>query len=316
MIYPRGAQRLDMETPWAGRDHPGNPLVGPGLRWVVADPAVATAAESPDGRWHMLTCSGLRISHFVSPDGLRWKRRRDHWWFGFNPMLLKDGGEFYLYYRKHGKPPTSTIVARRSKDLARWSEPQEVLAPKLPWESRTVKNPAVVKWKRRYLLYYGADRVWLPDVRVYEPKVLGLAEGPGPLGPFERRPEPILVPKEEDPWRNMGAGGLKAYRGADGGLLGFQNTIYRDREGKTRSVIWVLRSGDGVQWEPLFPKPLLEPDPAKKWKRGLVYQLDAKRVGDDLWLYYNSRSGWFAGREAIGLTVFPGAGVHLEKGGD
>lgn len=299
---------------WTGRDHSQNPLVGPGFRWVFADPAVTTASESPDGRWHMFTCSAVRISHFVSADGLRWRRARDHWWFGFNPMLLKDGGEFYLYYRKHGKPPVSTLVARRSRDLMEWGEPEEILAPKLPWENRTVKNPAVVKWKGRYLLYYGADRVWLPDVRVYEPKVLGLAEGPGPLGPFERRPEPIIVPRDDDPWRNMSAGGLKVYRAAGGHLLGFENGIYRDKEGRTRSAILLMASKDGVQWGSVLQGPLLEPDPAKKWKRGLVYQLDAKRVGDDLWLYYNSRSGWFRGRESIGLTVFPGAGVHFEKG--
>ena len=35
--------------------------------------------------------------------------------------------------------------------------------------------------------------------------------------------------------------------------------------------------------------------------------MDLKRVGNELWMWYNGRDGWRLGRERIGLSILPEA---------
>jgi hypothetical protein len=63
-----------------------------------------------------------------------------------------------------------------------------------------------------------------------------------------------------------------------------------------------MSSADGLSWDQVYPEPIVEPD-GDGWKKALVYQLDVKRVGDEMWMYYNARSGWRFGRECIGLAT-------------
>lgn len=136
-----------------------------------------------------------------------------------------------------------------------------------------------------------------------EPRFIGMAESDSIEGPYRKRPEPILRPSAGDPYCNLGAGAMKVYAEGDG-FVGFQNGIYRDAEGRSRSAIRVLDSGDGISWRSLDPKPILAPE-ASGWKRGLVYQLDVVRFRDEYRLYYNARDGWRRAKERIGVAIAP-----------
>ena len=70
--------------------------------------------------------------------------------------------------------------------------------------------------------------------------------------------------------------------------VGFNNGIYRDEQGRTRSAILLLTSQDGLAWEEPFPDPIIRP--GQGWKRALVYQLCVvPRPGGEVRLYYNAR---------------------------
>ena len=42
-----------------------------------------------------------------------------------------------------------------------------------------------------------------------------------------------------------------------------------------------------------------------RYEKALVYALDVRRVGDQYWMYFNARDGWFLGKERIGLATCP-----------
>jgi hypothetical protein len=113
-----------------------------------------------------------------------------------------------------------------------------------------------------------------------------------------------MIPMDEsDPWRNRGAGAIKVvYDEAKALYYGFNNGIYLDEEGRTRSAIMLMSSPDGLAWEQVYDRPIVGPG-GDGWKKALVYQLDVARIGDEMWMYYNARSGWRVGRERIGLAT-------------
>jgi hypothetical protein len=158
-------------------------------------------------------------------------------------------------------------------------------------------------------MYYSADLVYLPDMGFSEPKAISRAWAPAPEGPWTKHGEPILGPEPGHRFRAAGAGAMKVYAGLlDGWFAAFENGIYRDGRGRSGSAILLLRSRDGVAWEEHPDNPILAPsggDP--RWRRAHVYQLDVKRVGDALWMYYNARDGWMIGVERIGLAVLADA---------
>jgi hypothetical protein len=102
----------------------------------------------------------------------------------------------------------------------------------------------------------------------------------------------------------LGAGSMKVLR-MDDGYVGLQNKIYRDREGRSRSAIFVLASADGIAWRSARAAPLLAP--AAGWTSSHVYACDCRlREAEGLWyLYFNARDGWSIrkGVERIGRIV-------------
>jgi len=107
------------------------------------------------------------------------------------------------------------------------------------------------------------------------------------------------------PYRNFGAGAIKVYRW-DGIYIGFNNGIYIDHEGRSRSAICLMASEDGVKWEDAPFNPIIPPTDG--WKRAFVYQLDAKFIEEKdgtrkIMLYYNARDDWKGGVERIGCSV-------------
>ena len=97
---------------------------------------------------------------------------------------------------------------------------------------------------------------------------------------------------------------MKIFR-MDDGYVGLQNKIYRDRDARSRSAIFVLISADGVSWRPARAEPLLSP--VAGWTASHVYACDCRfREAEGLWyLYFNARDGWGIreGRERIGRIV-------------
>jgi hypothetical protein len=294
------------------REHAANPLIrAPFPSPIIADPAVVPPAESPDGRWHLFAHSLLGIHHFTSDDGIRWSRRRGVVVrSALRASLFRDRGRYSLLYERTRLflpmvPWSSWIEVRTSEDLERWSAPRVLLRPSLPWHargrSRAVGNPCLVAHGGGYRLYYSAGLVRLVDCGFDEPRHVGVADGPTPLGPFTPHAEPPLSPHADDPFANLGAGALKVFRAADG-FLGLQNGIYRDVGGASRSAVRLLGSSDGVCFT-VLGEPFVRPTTG--WRRSHVYAVDLCRVGDVLHLYFNARDDWHwtRGREAIGLVT-------------
>lgn len=315
--WPTGAEAAlpDLATFSALRwsEHAGNPLIrAPLPSPLIADPTFLPPSQTPDGQWHLFAHSLLGLHHYSSGDGLRWTllpqvvARR-----ALRPHLLVDRGRYHLAYEKVRLPVpwgtwTSHIEIRSSSDLYTWSDPRTLLRPCLPWHRRdsseAVGNPCLVKVGERWRLYYSAGLVRLEDCGFDEPAHIGVAESASLDGPFVPLQQPLLSPSDADPFANLGAGAIKVLPLADG-FAGFQNGIYRDNQGRSRSAIRLLGSTDGLAWTPRSDGPILAPD--RGWKSSHVYACDVRWVEGKALLYFNARDGWHwtRGREAIGLAV-------------
>lgn len=292
------------------------PLEGSGPDSAIGDPQVLLPGEF-DRQWHLF-CHRYHFYHFVSDNGLSWRLVHDYADWRTGPVYLTaDRGRWILYCTQcpaNGKDVY--ISVRTSEDLVHWSEAVPILEPTLDWEREgrlvQVRNPsAVLLPNGRWRLYYSGGTVWLDDCGYEEPKHIGYAEGPGPLGPFVKRPVPILSPNSAFWYRNWGTGGVKVY-GYDQGYLALVNGMYRDEQGRSRSAIAVLLSADGIAWHDAPYNPIILPS-GKGWKQAIVYQLDIRFYEGRLWLFYNARDGWKGGREWIGCSTLKWSGPEPRK---
>jgi hypothetical protein len=286
-------------------DHPANPLIEPPWpEWMIADPTVLLPSESPDGLWHLFANSVWGIHHHTSDDGIVWKRGR-RLFPGIRAFVIKYEGSYYLFNEVFLRPFETGIVVRKSDDLDIWSEPKAALRPSRPWHGGTLRAcscPCVVPRKGEFLLFYSAGVVFLKDCLFFEPKYIGVARSACIEGPYEADEAPAISPDPHHPHRNFGAGAIKVVADEQHDVLwGFNNGIYTDLKGRSRSAIMILKSGDGSHWIQARDEPILKPAPG--WKRALVYALDIKADGDRAYLYYNARDGWFIGAERIGLAI-------------
>lgn len=288
-------------------EHPGNPLIHPpAWDFILADPSFLPPDQAPDGRWHLFAHGVVRgILHYVSEEGTSW-RLLGFVVRGLRPFVLRHDGVYYVYYESIRSPFRSEIRVVSSVDLIRWSEPVTVLRPHLSWEGGLVctnSNPCVVVRDGVFMLYYSAGLCWLKDCGFPEPKFLGVAKGALPVGPFVKREEPILAPSAQVAHRNHGAGAIKVLWDEKRRVFwGFTNGIFIDAAGHSRSDIRLLRSSDGETFEEVLPEPLVRPG-GEGWKRALVYALDVRQFGDEWWMFFNARDGWFRGKERIGLAI-------------
>lgn len=287
-------------------DYKDNPLIKPKApEWIIADPTFLYKDQTPDGKWHLFAHGILfGIYHFISNDGLRWINTNYKIDSGMRPFLFRENDVYYLLYEKMLNTFKSVIILRESTDLFKWSKPKIILTPSLPWEgglSRTNGNPCLIKIKDTYQLYYSAGSVFLKDCLFAEPKYIGLAESKNIRGPYKKLNRPIIKPSK-NMYRNFGAGAIKViFLESENLWIGFNNGIYIDNHGKSRSSIILMHSKDGINWNDSFKKPILFP--TMGWKRSLVYQLDVRKVKSTYWLYYNARAGWAIGVEKIGLAI-------------
>jgi len=246
--------------------------------------------------------------------------------YSLNGNRDHDGGQFFLFYEAY--PPIalaltalpgrrkwrSRIELSKSIDLASWSRPTTVAEPLLPWMKDSilgdsVSNPCLVcateaaaagEWR----LYHSAGLSWIEDCGFCEPRYIACATGQMPSGPFTPLPTPIIDPAQDPMPGVLGAGSIKAIRLSDG-WIGLQNKIFGDREGRSRSAIFLLFSEDGLAWRLAREEPILAP--ANGWTSTHVYACDCRfRAEDGLWyLYFNARDGWKlkSGIERIGRIV-------------
>jgi beta-xylosidase len=271
---------------------------------MIADPTVLLPSESPDGRWHLLANSIWGIHHFTSGDGIAWHRGK-RLFPGIRPFITKHESRYYVFNETFIKPFVTGIVMRDSENLAEWSDPLTVLEPSRKWHGdlfRTCGNPCVIRREGEFVLYYSANVIFLKDCGFFEPRHIGIARSATITGPYEPDPDPIFSPESGHPYRNFGAGAIKVVSDEQtGALWGFNNGIYHDEKGRSRSAIMLLKSDDGTNWTQVHEEPIIKPEPG--WKRALVYALDIKCDADRAYLYYNARDGWFIGSERIGLAI-------------
>lgn len=302
------ADDASFEPCWcAFRDHPQNPLIEAPTTNVIGDPTFLRPEETPDGRWHLWAYTPAGIYRLTSDDGIAWVADELPVALGFRPYVFAEGGSFFLFYQRYDSPQSSHLEVLESADLEKWSPPTKVLDPSLEFEKElsqgVVSNPFVTRRGAEYWLYYSADQGLLPDSGVYEPRHLSVATGDALLGPYTKHGSPLWSPSAADPWFNLGIGSLKTFAEPwQGKTVGFANGIYEDDAGATHSAIHLVVSSDGLAWERLCTQPILAPSGADDWKKAYVYAFDAKRVGRELWLYYNARDGFAAATERIGLA--------------
>lgn len=135
----------------------------------------------------------------------------------------------------------------------------------------TVRNPCILKLNGKYVLYYSGGLKFLRDEGISEPDTWEPRSEI--LGPYDKLPEPLLEPREDHRYRNLGAVGLRVYRVARQDLfVGFNNGIYADAQGRSRSAILLMASKEGFTWKEEPYNPIVAP--THGWKRAFVYQLD------------------------------------------
>lgn len=292
---------------------------------IIADPTFLPPHETPDARWHLFAHSIWGIHRFTSDDGVRWSRSGLAVRHAMRPFLHREGATYHLFYERYpafrlplsslpGLGWRSWIERRRSTDLARWSAPEVVLRPSLPWHraarlGEAVGNPCLTPLADGYALYYSASLVRVPDCGFNEPLHVGVASAATLDGPWRSRASPLLSPRDDDRRCNLGAGALKVLRLADG-FVGLHNGIALDRAtGHSRSAISVLTSGDGIDWRYAHAEPIVAP--TSGWRARFVYACDVRPSPSGRWyLYFNARdrAPMLAGREAIGFVV---ADLHV-----
>jgi hypothetical protein len=172
---------------------PGLPLIEPPrFSPVIADPSFLFPEEAPEGKWELFAHSAWGIHRFSSPDGISWNDRGLAVWNAMRPFIrpiVEAGSPRYrLYFEAY--PPLALVLTAlprqlrwrsrislsRSDDLSRWSSPEVLLEPRLPWASdsrlgSSVSNPCLVEGADgRWLLYYSASLSWIEDCEFCEPR--------------------------------------------------------------------------------------------------------------------------------------------------
>lgn len=286
-------------------DYPGNPILEPPRpEWMIADPAVLTPEQTPDGLWHLMANSVGFINHYRSPDGLTWEKVNGRLFQGIRPFLYWENGTYYLLYERFLRPWRSGIALRTSHDLERWSEPVMLLIGRGGsdgWLLRYAGNPCIVKQEDRYLLYFSHNWVFLRDCLYFEPRCISRAIATAIHGPYRRDPAFLLDRDPASQYFNRGAGSVKLISDQASGWWCFHNGIYNDAGRRSRSAIHLFHTDDGLTFKSVRQNPIIAPETG--WKQAFVYACIPVIWHDHVRLYYNARDGWFKGSERIGLAT-------------
>lgn len=297
---------------------PASPVIHhSGLSPVVADPSVLTPDMTKDGLWHLFCHDNLSLRHYVSEDGIRFGSFNRLAKAGMRPDISRVGDAYYLCFEQTellrsalslaGGKWRSHIALTVSEDLIHWTEPVNVLDFGGPLadngRGRSISNPFLVSTPGGWRLYFSCGLTYIDDCGFCEPTYISYADSVRLTGPFKPSGRIVCAPGTL-PYTDICSGCLKVIRAKDG-WLGLQNGIYR-RGSKSASAIIALRSADGVNFEPLYDRPLIEPtgDP-DSWTGSHVYACCPTLFEDEIRLYFNARNSvsLFKGKENIGFIT-------------
>jgi beta-xylosidase len=286
---------------------------------LLADPTVLLPNETPDKKWHLFAHTVFGIQHYVSENGIDWKKNKIVKRAAMRPFIYKEGNQFYLFYEKYNGLKTifsflpgvkwySQIEFMTSVDLVTWSPSRIIIQPTLPFHQnetlgKSVSNPCLIKMGNKYRLYFSSSLVKIPDCGFNEPLHITYAESDTIDGPYTCATKPVISPEKTSRWNNLGAGSMKVIPCEDG-YVAFQNGIY-EHDRISGSAICILFSVDGVDWNYLKEAPVLKPNPENAWMASHIYACDVKCYNNKMYLYFNARNyaHWSKGSEHIGLAV-------------
>lgn len=294
-----------------------SPVITPFDSPIVADPSLLTPDNSPDGNWHIFFHTVIGVYHFVSPDGISFKKKARLVRNAMRPDINLIDGEYYLFFEKtRGLLPKglnliglaswkSEIYVMTSSDLESWSPPSPVITQSKPFEKAgkgySLSNPFLLRENGTNRLYYSCGQTFIKDCGFCEPTCINYAESEKPDSGYKVSGEPIIKPDKNSAYLNLCSGCLKVYRLSDG-YIGIQNGIY-EKDGKSHSAILLLTSSDGLDFS--FRKVLVEPGmyEGAGWLAQFVYASHLVRYNNELRLYFNARdtSSILRGRECIGF---------------
>lgn len=294
-----------------------NPVIKPFDSFIVADPSLLTPDKAKDRKWHMFLHTNLGVYHFISDDGIDFKKVKRILPRAMRPNINFIDGKYYLFYERT-KPPLvnaltlvnlakwhSEIYVTESDDLISWSKPRKVIGNTKPYEKDkrgiAISNPYLLKDKDGFVLYYSCGQTFIKDCGFCEPTYISYAYSKNVTEGYTSADKPIISPDKNNPYLNLCSGCLKVYKLSDG-YIGFQNGIYEEN-GESRSAITMLTSNDGKDFK--FEKIVLQPQMCedKNWMNQFVYASHLVKYGDKLRLYFNARdtANTLKGRECIGF---------------
>lgn len=295
-----------------------NPIIKPfDKSFVVADPSLLTPDHSHDKKWHMFFHTNLGTYHFISDDGITFKKVKRILARAMRPNINYINGTYYLFYER-----TATLIVNaltlvnlakwhseiyviKSKNLISWSAPKKVIGNTRHFEKcdkgLAISNPYLLQNSNDFVLYYSCGLTYIKDCGFCEPTYISYAESKNVDCGYVSSDKPIISPDKNNPYLNLCSGCLKVYEVKDG-YIGLQNGIYDDN-GKSKSAIIMLSSKDGRKFD--FEKIILQPqmDNGKDWMNQFVYASHLVKYKKKLRLYFNARdvASPIKGRECIGF---------------
>ncbi len=286
--------------------------------FIVADPSLLSPTESHDNKWHMFLHTNLGVYHFISDDGIRFKKVKKVVNRAMRPNINRIGKTYYLFYERtrslfmnalnvvNAVKWKSDIYVTQSDDLVNWSEPKLVIGNTRDFEiserGTAISNPFLLQEKECNRIYYSCGMTYIDDCKFCEPTHISYAESKDITEGYVSAEAPLISPDKNNPYLNLCSGCLKVYKLSDG-YIGIQNGIY-EKDGKSHSAIFLMTSLDGLKFK--FEKMLVEPQivHGKDWMKQFVYASHLVKCGDTLRLYFNARniSNPILGRECIGFA--------------
>lgn len=294
-----------------------NPIIrNPQSSFVVADPSVLTPDASHDGKWHLFCHTFFGVYRYESTDGVSFENKGKIVNRAMRPNINYLDGRYYLFYERTrpvilnaltllGVKWKSEIYCAESKDFKTWTAPRPVLTTSRGYEKdehgQAISNPFFTKIQGKYRLYYSCGQTFIKDCGFCEPRHISFAESDKICDGYVARETPIISPDKNIEWLNLCSGCLKVYRLRDC-YIGLQNGIF-EKDGKSHSAIMLLKSEDGISFEPV--KPFLVPQKTENsnWMAQYVYACCLTYYDNKLRLYFNARnvSNNITGRECIGF---------------
>lgn len=286
--------------------------------FVVADPSMLTPDNCHDGKWHMFFHTTFGIFHFVSDDGVDFKKVQKVTNRAMRPNINYIDGKYYLFYERtrplffnalnvvNAVKWKSEIYVVESTDLLNWSVPRPVITNTRDYENSergmSISNPFLLQENGTNRLYYSCGLTYIKDCGFCEPTHISYAESKRVDSGYLSAKNPLISPDKNEPYLNLCSGCLKVYKLSDG-YIGIQNGLY-EKDGKSHSAIILLTSADGLKFK--FNKMLVEPAviDGNDWMKQFVYASHLVRYGNTLRLYFNARdvANPVLGRECIGYA--------------